>query len=464
MIDLHIGDGQVFFDADVFDADAAAAVAAVGGGVGLQGERPEADAVERVCAVSQVARVSLGVVRVVRPEVQVVLSRLAVGRFSERVAAVFPASVGALQIDQGAGESVLGRGEPFDVPDEQAFSGDMAVVVVSGARPVLEQEEFLAGQGQFEDRASQTHILQADLLGNSFNFFQFGPAEFDAAPGTEAVRAVIPVPARGAPAHQAPAADAGGILLRSGVFPLQKLHVVEVGQAEDVAVFVAHRAGGFGKGAAPLNGAQFGEDADGDSRDSEVVGDVRFFEPEIPHARGSAQEKVLRSGGRDDEQGIDRSVVVAGVGKAVRAVAVVEGEIDVAVGLAEDLQGEAAVVTVVDGVGGEIGGGGSSGCVDLWRDFSTDLQLAERHRVVEVGEAARLSWIEDLLTPGGDLAPARLFVAELGEEDEGAARAFGVGLGEFGRPWRDPIGVLISGEAGAEEGIGGGRGGGDQEG
>ena len=119
-----------------------------------------------------------------------------------------------------------------------------------------------------------------------------------------------------------------------------------------------------------------------------------------------------------NEDCIDNPIVVSGVGDAIRPVVVELGKIDVLISLAQNLQAELTEVSRLGGITGKVGGGCLRGLVAPGRHLTAHLQLAKRHGIVKMAEAARPLGIEDALCPGRCPCLCGQLATELGEEPQ----------------------------------------------
>lgn len=220
---MDICPGDIAVQANAVDASVLQAACAESGRVGLGREGGVDAAVEGVGGITQIAPVGVAVGVLVGPEIEVVLAVGGIGLIAQRIPGVLPEAVGALQIQVGKGR---GRVRKADVPDEQSFAGQVAVVVGALPAAVFQEEEFPTSQGYMVQGAAAADILQGHGVGGAVGPGDLGPAQLHAAPGRKGGGSIIAVPAQGAPTHQAPVADAGRVVFRSaGIFGPQKLGV-----------------------------------------------------------------------------------------------------------------------------------------------------------------------------------------------------------------------------------------------
>ena len=428
-IEAHAAAAEV---ANVLDGDAERD-AAVETGVRLQARigaqvgAVEAVAVEGIGGVPPVAVVFARISLVAGPEIEVVAAPHRVGLLTG-IAAVGEQPVGADEVDLLVALLVVVR-PLVDVPDQQPARGYVAVVEAAGVLAVLDQEVLLLGNRYAVHRPAAVdllHLEAAQRLGHldEVPVLPAEPAQLRQRPGAEGVGAVLDAPSEGAQPHQPPLADPGAVEAPVDL-PAEKHRrlVEQVGKPEHMGELVAHGRRGHGEDVAPLGGPpEAGETAahaDVSPAGGRVVADEVGVEPEGCEPGRGAQQEVHRHREQVDEDDVDVSVVVPGIRHPVGAVVVEAAHVDVGVGLGQDLEIEARVVAGGPTLLGQIGGRGLQRAVALRQDLPPYQELASRHLVVEVGEAARQAGVEEVVGPGGLGVGAVGFTPELGEDHQG---------------------------------------------
>ena len=187
-----------------------------------------------------------------------------------------------------------------------------------------------------------------------------------------------------------------------------------------------------------------------------VLGDEIRVEPEMGDAGAPAENEILGHRIQDDENDIDQTVIVAGVGHTIRTVIVEQGEVDVPVGILKDFGNEVGVTAMLSSRP-EVVAGSVSGLVASCGDLSSDLQGPERHGVVKVTETARPFGIENIPRPFRYRTSLDRLPFEFGENGHGASCSCGVlrrrGLGAGSQLARGARGGRMPGCAGAQEDI-----------
>ena len=398
-------------------------------GIGGQVGALEAVAVEGVGGVSLVAVVVAGVGLVMGPEIEVVAAAETV-RLLAGVAAVGEQSVGADEIDLLVALLVVVR-PLVDVPDQQPARGYVAVVEAAGVLAVLDQEVLLLGDRDPVHGPAAVDLLHLETAQRFGDFEEVPvllaePAQLRQRPGAEHSRAIIVfvIPPEGAEPHQPPPADPRAIEPPVDL-PAEKHRrlIEQVGEPEHMGEFVRHGCRRLGERPTPLGGApEAGETAahaDVPPAGGRVVADEVGVEPEGGQPGRRPQQEVHRHGEQVDEDDVDVAVVVPGIRYPVGAVVVEAAHVDVGVGLGQDLEVEARVVAGGPSLFGQVGRGLVQGAVTLRQNLPPHPQLAARHLVVEVGEAAGHAGVEKVVGPGGLGVGAVRLAAELGEDHQG---------------------------------------------
>ena len=115
------------------------------------------------------------------------------------------------------------------VPDQQAVSGDISVVIPQGGLPVLQQEVFVLANGNLVDLPRGRHVLDHEIGHVVGDLHHLCPSQLLPAPRRERHRTIIPEPSQGASSHQTPAPDPCRILLRR--IPILEGAIVQIGKS-----------------------------------------------------------------------------------------------------------------------------------------------------------------------------------------------------------------------------------------
>ena len=129
--------------------------------IGMRRERGKAHPVEGIRGIPQIALVPGAIRFVVRPEIQIVRSGIGIGRCAVRIPRVVEASIRTLQIQSL--RAVQKKGIMGHVPDQQAISGDISVVVTQRGLPVLQQKIFVLADGNLEDFPRGRHVRDHEV-------------------------------------------------------------------------------------------------------------------------------------------------------------------------------------------------------------------------------------------------------------------------------------------------------------